>query len=286
LRKHSPLPEGYRVEQATSFRLFNAKGKLVEEVPGSPDAAAHVEARAWKDAWQQLDTDLREDLRALREGIRPLEDLRRLRQYMRMLDAVERAPIVAQEQADRARVVRKRAIGGFALAAAAAALAVFVSTSPLGPVESDQTSSPPGTSVASSVRENRPLGSRPAAVRPVPQRPEARTSSEVRPTVPVGRRTVAQSSRRFRPNRGAAALARPLNGYAVSFGEFTTRATAEGQKRLIRAKGYLVYVAQVGDSYLVVTRPYRTRAQADRLANALQEIGLPAITQIAGTFML
>ena len=120
MRKHSPLPEGYRIEESVTLRLFNAQGKLVEEVAGSPNAAARAEARAWQDAWEQIERELREDLHALREGIRPIQDLRRLRQYMRMLDAAERAPIEAQEQASRATVVRRRALGGLALAAAAA----------------------------------------------------------------------------------------------------------------------------------------------------------------------
>jgi hypothetical protein len=37
----------------------------------------------------------------------------------------------------------------------------------------------------------------------------------------------------------------------------------------------------MGDSFHVVTRPYRTLAQAEQLANALQEIGLPAKAQLA-----
>jgi len=45
---------------------------------------------------------------------------------------------------------------------------------------------------------------------------------------------------------------------------------------LIGSKGYVVSVARIGEDFRVVTRPYRTRAQAERLANSLQEIGLPA----------
>jgi len=73
-------------------------------------------------------------------------------------------------------------------------------------------------------------------------------------------------------------------GYAVSFGEFVNRTTADTMMHLIRSKGYIVYVARVGEDFRVVTRPYRTRAQAERLANALQEIGLPA--QLATTHMI
>lgn len=263
MRKHSPLPEGYSVEKTASLRLFNAQGTLVEALPDSPAAATIVEARAWEDTWHNVESELREDLRALREGTRPLEDLRRLRQYMRMLDTIERAAAAAQEQEAHARVVRRRAFGGLALAAAAAAIAVFVASAPVKLADNVQESLPsrPGAATPSAVIRKAGTG--------VVQQPSLST-----PRPSSGARSVA------------AAVRTPLTGYAVSFGEFATRTTADARMRLIRAKGYLVYVAQVGDSYLVVTRPYRTREQAERLTSALQEIGLPATTQIAGTFLL
>lgn len=283
MRKHSPLPEGYSVEKATSLRLFNAQGTLVDALPDSPAASTIVEARAWEDTWHNVERELREDLRALREGTRPLEDLRRLRQYMRMLDTIERAPAEAQEQEAHARVVRRRAFGGLALAAAAAAIAVFVTSAPVKLADNVQKSPP-----------SRPGAATPSATGSGTEQAAPRLAEPATPSAVIrkaGTGVVQQPSLSTpRPPSGArsvAAAARtPLTGYAVSFGEFATRTTADARMRLIRAKGYLVYVAQVGDSYLVVTRPYRTREQAERLTNALQEIGLPATTQIAGTFLL
>jgi cell division septation protein DedD len=286
VRKHSPLPEGYTIVEARSLRLFDAQGNLIDEVAGSPDARPPLEARAWQDAWQGVESELREDLRALREGIRPLEDLRRLRQYMRMLDAIERAPSEAQERAAHARAVRRRAVGGFALAAAAAAIAVFVTSTRFGPIESVSRNEPASPAAGTQdVRQAGQPATAPAATSVEPKTsPDAIRQARARST----RRPSFQMPRPSAPVRGdtASSPRTQLSGYAVSFGEFATRTTAEGRMHLIRAKGYIVYVAEVGDSYLVVTRPYRTRAQADRLANALQEIGLPAMTQIAGTYWL
>jgi cell division protein FtsN len=298
VRTRSPLPEGYSVQETASLRLFNAQGKLIKEVPGSPAAAALVEEHAWQDAWQTLDHELRNDLRAFREGVQPLEELRRLRQYMRMLDAIERAPQVAQEQEAHARVVRRRAIGGLALAAAAAAFALFVMNTPFDVADDAQPVPAPqaaqtGVPRAGTGATRAAPAVAPGAVAVVPQHvprlaePKAPAAAVRQGSVRVGQRPSLVSRPLSARARGIAAAARmPLTGYAVGFGEFATRATAETRMRLIRAKGYLVYVAEVGDSYLVVTRPYRTREQADRLANALQEIGLPATTQIAGMFLL
>jgi hypothetical protein len=52
--------------------------------------------------------------------------------------------------------------------------------------------------------------------------------------------------------------------------------------RLIRSRGYVVHIMHSGGSYHVATGP-RERAAAERLAAALQEIGLPARAQPIGT---
>ena len=84
--------------------------------------------------------------------------------------------------------------------------------------------------------------------------------------------------------QGQAHLAQ--GGIHVGFGEFANHTAAELRMHLVRRKGYLVYVKRVGDSLQVVTRPYRTWAQAERLASALQEIGLPASARIAKLSLL
>ena len=65
-------------------------------------------------------------------------------------------------------------------------------------------------------------------------------------------------------------------GYVVTFGEFARDASADSMMHFIRSKGYIVDVSPVGEDSRVVSRPYRSRAEAARLVNALQEIGLPA----------
>ncbi len=69
----------------------------------------------------------------------------------------------------------------------------------------------------------------------------------------------------------------------MSFGEFASHKGAESRMHLIRGKGYLVYLTRDGNLFHVMTRPHRTREQAQRLASALQEIGLPARAQFVGS---
>ena len=102
---------------------------------------------------------------------------------------------------------------------------------------------------------------------------EPRASGNVR--VPPATRAVRMSRGVVRATR-TGPQRRTLVKYAVSFGAFFNRPAADTMMHLIRSKGYVVYVARIGEDFRVVTRPYRTRAQAERLANALQEIGLPA----------
>jgi cell division septation protein DedD len=282
LRKRAPLPDGYRIEEAVFLRLFNPQGAQLEEMPQGPDAASAIEARAWNDAFAQVEREMKQELRALREGTRPLHDLRRLRQYTRMLDAMEQAPL--KDQA-RVRSTRRRVIGGLALAAAAAVLGLFVVTTPFRVATTPERMPQTAQTTPRLEAGTDPAVSVPAPTSVVEPRLARAGSNQVR-TGGTGRSN-GTSRVSMRARSSSEVAQRPLlTGYAVSFGEFASRTSAEAWMHLIRAKGYLVYVAEVGDSYLVVTRPYRTREQADRLVSALQEIGLPATTQIAGTFLL
>lgn len=274
LRQHLVLPDGYRVsETETSLRLLSPHGELLEEVPRGLTAASEIRSRAWLDAWKQIEDELKDELRALREGTRPLHELHRMRQYMRMLDAMAREPGEARERD------RRGLMTGVALATAAAAVAmVILAATPVeiarGPQEAPESirittpATIPATKAPSPVAVTRPKRKPPAAV-------DAKARSTSRPADIASRpaRTVGAAG-------GAAGLS-AITGYKVRFGEFASRAPAEIHMRLVRAKGYIVYVAQVGNSFHVVTRPYRMRAQAERLANALNEIGLPATIQAA-----
>ncbi len=277
LRKQSPLPEGYRVDEVEGYlRLFSPHGILLQEEAQGPGAEATLEAHAWRDAWEQIERELKEELHALREGIRPLHELRRLRQYMRMLDAMSGAPVGARE-----RPRPSNAVAWLALAASAAAIAVVIVTTPLRVAQSPE---------APQVTTFRPSVARPSVRRLAP----TATAGSERKLAPPGRapgsaaRPVGISLQPVR-RVGAARLTAgqpAIAGYAVGFGEFASRTAAEIRMHLIRGKGYLVYVTRIGDSFQVATRPYRTRARAESLTNALQEIGLPAKTQIATTSAL
>jgi hypothetical protein len=265
LRESLALPDGYQVTEAEgSLRLINPQGTLIQEIPAGPDAASAIEIRAWQDAWEQVE-------RELRQGNRPLHELHRLRQYMRMLDATSHAPVEVEQPARRPRLVTALA---FAATAAAAFFAgVILSTEPV------------------------PVAVGPEPVAPAPNiavRPDVTIPStkETAPDSATGKRGIDAGrrprlrrpsfvSRPIKPARvaGGAAGLSAISGYVVGVGEFASRASAETRMHLIRAKGYLVFVAEVGDSFHVVTRTYRTRAQAEIFATALQEIGLPARAQ-------
>lgn len=238
LRPHSPLPDGYRVEDLQeSVRLYDPSGVLVHEQPRGADAASALEERAWRDVWERIGREVNAELLALRDGTVRLGELRRVRQYMRMLDAVHQLPRVVASPPRRGDVV-----AWLALATAAAALALVILTTPMG----------------------------------VPSNPE-RAALLTAPMRALPRPAVqAPAAPRIGPARVPLRAVRETTGYVVGFGEFADRAAAEVRMHLIRRKGYLVYVQRVGDTLHVVTRPYRTWAQAERLASALQEIGLPA----------
>ncbi len=276
LRKQSPLPDGYRVDEVEGYlRLFSPQGIPLQEEPQGPGAASALEARAWKDAWEQIERELKEELHALREGIRPLYDLRRLRQYMRMLDAMAEVPPSRAEQPNRSG-----AVAWLALAASAAAIAVVLLTTPLriarGPEPAPHAVVPGPSAAAPSAGQSVSTTATEPAGRPASS-PQVRGNSPARPSVMLQR--PARVARPTAPAAGQPVIA----GYGVGFGEFASHAAAEIRMHLIRGKGYLVYVTRIGDSFQVATRPYRTRVQAERLANALQEIGLPARTFIAAS---
>jgi len=249
LRRRLTLPEGYRAEETSVLRLYDPQGTLLLEEPGDPFAPLTIEACAWRDVWDQVELELKDDLAALHEGTRPIHQLHRLRQYMRMLDAVDQPPVAVREPSRR-----RNAVAWVALAASAAALALVILSTPLEVTRIPERSSTLTPTLPGAAR----LSARPPAAPPL----SSRLPRLARPTGPSAEQPATI-------------------GYVVTFGEFASRTAAEIRMHLIRGKGYIVYVARVGDSLHVVTRPYRTWVQAERLANALQEIGLPARARIA-----
>jgi cell division septation protein DedD len=239
------LPDGYRVRVVEGrLYLFDPQGIPLH----GPTDSSLIEAYAWRHAWRHLERELNKELVELHAGVRPLHNLRRLRQYMRMLDAVAQIPRKVEE-----RPIRRRMVAWGAFAASAAAIAAVLLITPLRTTRVPESTPRPA---ASNQHATTIFGKHPAPA----LRAEPRASENVR----------VASTTRTGPHRST------LAKYAVSFGEFANRTTADTMMHLIRSKGYIVYVARIGEDFWVVTRPYRTRAQAERLVSALQEIGLPA----------
>jgi len=272
MRVDLSLPDGYRVREIQGYLyLFDPQGiPLV-----GPTDAASVEAYAWRDVWRQIERELNEELADLRAGIRPLHGLRRLRQYMRMADAASQA----SRDATEARPARRAAVlwggvarGGAFAAAAAAIVGVFLIAS----LNIARVPQNPGPLATTSPLATALLAKRPASEASA----EPKASGNVRiisTTGPV--ETALAAARAVRAKHRLATL-----GYVVSFGEFTRDASADSMMHFIRSKGYIVDISPVGGDSRVASRAFRTRAQAARLVNALQEIGLPA--QLATTHVL
>lgn len=254
MRVHLSLPDGYRVREVEGrLYLFDPLGILLN----GPKDPSLIEAYAWRHAWRQIAQELNEELADVHAGVRSLESSRRLRQYMRMLDAARQLPREVE-----ARQVRSRVIAWGAFAAAAAAIAIFL----MIPTQSPQSTSYQETS-SQPARTMAEKKAAPAS----PAEPRLSRSQRVEPVT----RPVEMSRKAGRPTHREPR--RPAIGeYAVSFGRFVNRTTAETMMHVIRSKGYIVHVARIGEDFWVVTRPYRTRAQAERLVGALQEIRLPA----------
>lgn len=248
------LPEGYSAREVEGrVYLFDPQGIPLH----GPTDSSLIEGYAWRHAWRVIERELNKELTDFHAGVRPLHSLRRLRQYVRMLDAVALGEMPREVEE---RPVRRRLVVWGTLAASAAAVAAVLLITPVRTPRVPERTPHPAVS------------SQPATVEhPAPALPAEHTAS--------GNVRVAPTGRAVEISRGVVRAARTgqhLTKYAVSFGAFVNRTTADSMMHFIRSKGYIVYVARIGEDFRVVTRPYRSRAQAERLANALQEIGLPA----------
>lgn len=256
------LPDGYRVREVEGrLHLFDPRGILL---PGPKDPSL-IEAYAWRHAWRHIARELNEELADVHAGARSLNSCRRLRQYMRMLDAVRRPAAEVEE-----RPVRRGIVAWGVLAASAAAVAAVFFTVTLRSTQVPESPPPPAS--------DQP-GITAVAKREAPASPAGPRASAPERGAPTTRAAgTSHGSRRAASTQTHRAA---LGEYAISFGTFVDRATADTMMHFIRSKGYIVYVARIGEEFSVVTRPYRTRAQAERLVSALREIKLPA--QLAST---
>lgn len=78
-----------------------------------------------------------------------------------------------------------------------------------------------------------------------------------------------------RAGAGGVSLAR-AGRFVVAFGRFQRRESAEAQARLVRSKGYIAGVVRSGTAYLVVSRQYRSLADAKFWSSIFSSLGLEA----------
>jgi len=74
----------------------------------------------------------------------------------------------------------------------------------------------------------------------------------------------------------ARAMASRSGRFVVAFGRFERFESADAHARLIRSKGYIAAVVQSGTAYLVVSRQYRSLADAKFWSSIFSNIGLEA----------
>mgnify|MGYP002400174890 CR=1 FL=1 len=112
---------------------------------------------------------------------------------------------------------------------------------------------------------------------PALNRQAARVAA-VAPNAPAPRVMRAAVASYAAPATASPAAHRPRSkaAYAVSVGTFPSSVAAERMKHLVMSKGYIVVVVSHGAVSHVVTPPYRTRAQAERVMRGLEGSGLPA----------
>ncbi|TMI76363.1 MAG: hypothetical protein E6H05_03810 [Bacillati bacterium ANGP1] len=74
----------------------------------------------------------------------------------------------------------------------------------------------------------------------------------------------------------ARAMASRSGRFVVAFGRFERFEPADAHARLVRSKGYIAAVVQSGTAYLVVSRQYRSLADAKFWSSIFSGIGLEA----------
>ncbi|MGH2452869.1 MAG: hypothetical protein ACRDF5_03775 [bacterium] len=258
------LPPGYRVAWVEdSMRLFDPQGELVATHPAGLNSLLAIDEEAWRHTWGRIDSEIRQELQQFQRGTRAVGELHRMRQYVRLLEILsEAAPetIAAGSSRRLIPLIPRRPIRAarWAIGAAAAAAAILLFL--LAPAEQ---LAPP--TVDAPVQRREALAPAP----PPPAPPVAQTAPRVPPVTIVKR---AQVARRVRP----------IAGYVMSYGRFTSLKAAQACAQRIRSKGYMANVDRVGSSFRVLGRIYTTRFDAERMAKNLQEINLPASVQPVG----
>jgi hypothetical protein len=70
----------------------------------------------------------------------------------------------------------------------------------------------------------------------------------------------------------------PAGRIVLAFGRFERHAAAQARAKLVRSKGYIARVVQTSAAYLVVSRPYRTHAEARFWSGIFGRLGLQVTT--------
>ena len=78
-----------------------------------------------------------------------------------------------------------------------------------------------------------------------------------------------------RPGQGRTVGSR-AGRFVVAFGRFERLESAKAQARLVRSKGYIAAVVRSGTAYVVVSRQYRSLADAKFWSSIFSKLGLEA----------
>lgn len=198
--------------------------------------ASAVEIHAWRHLWRKRHEDFNDELAAFRSGA-----------LLPALAGRHESPGTSHGVAEASRRAAPVPWPALAAAVAGTAAAFIIGLSGIGPVRD--------------------------ARAPLPS-PNQRAAS-----ISVGPKLLAVLLDTATPESARAAVVaspRPRARYAVSVGNYANPATADRMKHLVRSKGYIVDVVREGAVSQVMTPPYRTRAQAERVARAFEDIRLPA----------
>lgn len=244
--EHLSLPDGYSAKRVEAvWCLFDPHGR---PLLSSADATA-VEIDAWRDVWRQRHEDFINECAADGAG---LPDVCGRRDPPGAPHDAAGKHTALETRPDRTRRIRRQV---FAAAAAGAAAALVIGLAGVEKIHEGAMplATPNQQAGVAAVTVPKPLGS-----------VSDKTVNREAPNA----RTALRSRRVTRP--------RSRTQYAVSVGSYANAATADRMKHLVRSKGYIVDVVPHGAVSQVATPPYQTRAQAERVARALEEIRLPA----------
>ncbi|HKX17716.1 MAG TPA: hypothetical protein VJT33_06880 [bacterium] len=269
------LPGGYwAAHVAGAWYLFNPRDVLL----AGPADAATAHRHAWCDAWRRIDRELKDEVAAFRDGTRSPQDLPNLSQLVRAWDAVAKSGSELKEPAGGARGEAGSApqtpesLGGSSrwwratLAASAVIAALVTAVLQIGPERYRPT--------VGTIEHKR--------AEPASAVIQKRPSSTPHQAIVAGTATSPHRMKAGVPS-AASHVRRPARtAYVVVVGTFESSGAAEDMKRLVRRKGYVVDVVPHGASSEVMTRPMRTRMQAEYVARGLEAVGLQAQLMVWG----